>query len=232
MLLDFHSHILPGIDDGSRSVDESASLLKMLAEQGAEIVVATPHYDANRSSVERFLIKRSAAYESLRDVITEDMPAVRLGAEVMYYPGISRMDGLDKLCIEGSRLLLLEMPMSKWSKYTADELRNMSATRGVTVVIAHVERCIGYQDKDMLESLINNDVLCQINATFLLNLATRRKALGLLKNGLVQLVGTDCHNIKTRPPRLSEAYDVISRKLGEHFTSELLQYGRSLIIKR
>lgn len=64
-MIDFHSHILPGIDDGSASVEESLKLLEMLAEQGVKTVVATPHFYPDRTSVSDFLRRRDAAYQRL-----------------------------------------------------------------------------------------------------------------------------------------------------------------------
>lgn len=228
--LDFHSHILPGVDDGSRDLDESRALLDMLKEQGIETVMATPHFDADRERVESFVKRRNDSYQRLLSVMTPEMPNVRLGAEVAYYPGISRLDELSKLCIEGTNLVLLEMPMSRWSRYTVDELVNMTSTRGVQVIIAHVERCLKYQDRSSLEAIYRSDVLLQINASFIIELSTRRKAINLLKKGLVQLVGSDCHNVRSRKPKIGEAYEIISGRLGDDFVRKITNFGRSLII--
>ena len=66
-MLDFHTHLLPGIDDGSQSVDESIQMLECMQMQGVEQVVATPHFYANHESVEDFLARRNAALQSLKD---------------------------------------------------------------------------------------------------------------------------------------------------------------------
>ena len=117
-MIDWHSHILPGVDDGSRDPDESLELLKMLKAQEIGTVIATPHIHANIESPDQFCERRKAAYEELSGAIPEGMPKIRLGAEVRYYPGIEKMSDLKKLRIEGTKLLLLEMPMSKWTEYT------------------------------------------------------------------------------------------------------------------
>ena len=90
-MIDFHSHVLPQIDDGSQSVEESLTLLRMQKEQGAEIVFATPHYIASHQDVPSFLSRRAAALERLRPELPADAPEIRLGAEVAFYPGISRL---------------------------------------------------------------------------------------------------------------------------------------------
>ena len=117
-MIDWHTHILPGVDDGSRDVEESIKMLSELKAQGIEYVVATPHFIANAESVDEFLKRRDEAYASLTAVAGEDLPKILCGAEVKYYPGIARMEGLEKLTVGDTRILLLEMPMAKWTKYT------------------------------------------------------------------------------------------------------------------
>ena len=229
MLTDFHSHILPGIDDGSRNTEESLQLLDMLKAQCVKTVVATPHFDVNTESIDSFVKRRRLSYEHLMDSAHTDMPEIMLGAEVVYYPGISRFDDIERLCIENTNLLLLEMPLDKWSKYTVDELVNMTATRGVRVIVAHVERCLNNQDKLLLEHLYHSDVLFQINASAIISISTRRRILAMLKDGRVHLLGSDCHNMRSRPPRIGEAYKILEKRLGSDFVHDMARFGRSLI---
>ena len=126
-MIDWHSHILPKLDDGSKNLDEALELLRILSEQGVNTVIATPHFYANDESLERFLERREESYKSLCEALPENSPKLLLGAEVCYYPGISRLDGLEKLCIEGTRLLLLEMPFEHWTEHTIREVRELAA---------------------------------------------------------------------------------------------------------
>ncbi len=229
LLLDVHSHVLPGIDDGSRSIEESLRMLEMLRSQGISTVVATPHFDADRITIDDFLSRRERAFRVLSERVAEDMPTIKTGAEVSYYPGISRLERLYELCIVGTRLLLLEMPIGKWERYVVDELVNLSSSRRIIPIVAHVERCLPYQERRFLERIGSSDVLFQINASFVINISTRRRAFRLLKNGLVQLLGSDCHGAETRPPEIGEAYRIIADKLGEKFVTNMLEYGNSLI---
>ena len=139
-MIDFHSHILPLVDDGSRSVNESCELLKLLARQGIEKVVATPHFYAERESVDEFLLRRKASFEALSAEMSEGMPEVLLGAEVRYYQGISNLKGLRDLRIDGSDLLLLEMPNCRWTEYIIKELAQINNIGSITIVLAHIER--------------------------------------------------------------------------------------------
>lgn len=228
-MVDFHSHILPKIDDGSRSVQESLELLKMLSEQGVETVVATPHFFADRESVDDFLLRRQVAYKELCSELPQGMPKIVLGAEVKYYSGISRMENLRKLCIGDSNLLLLEMPMSKWTEYTLKELFELSSSRGITLVLAHIERYMSLQSSDVLDRLLDSGILMQVNATFFTELRTRRRALSMLRRNNIHFLGSDCHRIPTRPPYIGDAVSAIEKKMGKEFVALMTEYASSML---
>lgn len=228
-MIDLHTHILPRMDDGSRSVDESISLLKMLDAQGVDTAVATPHFYANDESVGAFLERRAAAFDSLQVSLFEEAPRILLGAEVKYYSGISRMSELKSLCIEGSRLLLLEMSMSKWTEYTVKEITELSGSGDITVVLAHIERYMRFQDVDALERLYDSGVLMQANASFFTGLGTRRQAISLLKDRFIHFLGSDCHNTTSRPPSIGKAVEIIQKKMGNGFIDQMVDYGNSML---
>ena len=91
-------------------------MLSKLSDQGIDIVVATPHFLPSRESVEEFVSRRNNSFDKLKTNLSADSPRILLGAEVAYYEGISKLDNLPCLFVENSRLLLLEMPMCKWSE--------------------------------------------------------------------------------------------------------------------
>ena len=121
-MIDFHSHVLPKMDDGSRSCAESAAMLRESYAQGIDILAATSHFYANENSPEEFLHRRARSWEQLAEVLTDDMPAIRLGAEVQYFEGICRVREVDLLRLEGSQVLLLEMPFCAWSDRMVKDL--------------------------------------------------------------------------------------------------------------
>ncbi len=216
-MIDFHSHILPNVDDGSASVSESVELINMLSQQGITKVCATPHFIASKTAPAAFFEKRQAAFEALKPHLSADAPEIKLGAEVFYYSGISKMQDLSRFCIEGSRLLLLEMPFSAWSEYNIKEIIELSCSGEFRLVLAHIERYPAFQNKKILERLADSDILLQTNASAFLHFKTRRRALGLLKQNKIHFIGSDCHSVSARPPRMAEAREVISSKLGESF---------------
>lgn len=228
-MIDWHSHILPGIDDGSRDVAESLALLQMQAMQGADIVIATPHFYANDESVDSFLERRSVSYETLKAQLPEQAPEIILGAEVRYYQGISRMPELKRLRISESKLLLLEMPMCKWTEYMVRELIEMSAMSGIRIVLAHIDRYLQLQSRKVWQRIFDSDLLMQVNASFFSSLRSKRKALALLREGNVHFVGSDCHNMTSRAPQLGKAFEIIQKRLGGYYLSQMNEFGCSLL---
>lgn len=227
-MIDWHSHILPGMDDGSKDVAESLAMLEQLATQGMKTVIATPHFYANDEAAADFVLRRQKSYEELEAKLPENAPQILLGAEVRYYRGISRMENLRQLQIQGSNLLLLEMPMSEWTEGMIKDVIELSGNGGTQLIFAHVERYMGIQKRETWERLYENGILMQVNASFFNGRMSRRKAINLLKEDLIHLVGSDCHNLTTRPPRMGKAFEVIRKKLGDQCLERMQQHGYSL----
>ena len=138
-VIDFHSHILPGIDDGSRNVETSIGMLRMCKEHGVDTMIATPHFYADSNTVERFIDSRQKAYDK---VMAEnmDIPQIIMGAEVAFFAGISRAEKTDALKVEGTDIMLLEMPFVTWSDSVVQEVRDLIEKRHFHIILAHIER--------------------------------------------------------------------------------------------
>lgn len=228
-MVDFHTHILPQIDDGSRSVEESLQMLSMLREQGVATVLATPHFDANELSLGQFLQRRSDAYTKLQSHVDSALPQIRLGAEVLYYSGITRWGNLSDLCIEGTRVLLLEMPLARWTTSVVREVQTISNTMGITVVLAHIERYLKLQSPGVIEELLASGIFMQVNASFFTERRTRRTALKMLRQDQIHVLGSDCHGVQNRPPALGEAMDVIVKKYGDGFLEQMIAFAHDFL---
>ena len=228
-MIDWHNHVLPKMDDGSHSVAESIAMMQAQAAQGVTTVIATPHFYANDDSIASFLERRTRSAALLREQLPEGMPTLRLGAEVQYYQGISRLPGLTSLCIEGTRLLLLEMPFSRWSESMIREVVELSGRDGICLVLAHIDRYLSMQHRDVWLRLLDNGILMQTNASFFTGFTTRRKALSLLKEGYVHVLGSDCHNMTSRPPQIGKALAVIHKRFGPDYLCQINEYGYSLL---
>ena len=228
-MIDFHSHILPAIDDGSQSVEESLEMLRALKAQGVDTVIATSHFYATHRSPESYLQRRNAAFDKLKQVLTDDCPRIILGAEVLYFPGISRVDALESLCTEGTDLLLLEMPFTSWSESMIAEVNEMARNHRVQLIMAHIERYYFKQKVSVWDEFLSRGILMQSNADFFLPFWEGRKALKLLREGRIHLLGTDCHNMTDRRPRMDEAVRRIQRTVGSETLEEIDQLGHRLL---
>ena len=209
-MIDFHTHILPCIDDGSKSLEMSLEMLRREAEQGIEAVIFTPHFYAHQNSPEKFLSRRNRAYEKVLAALPSGMPELHLGAEVQYFDGICQVENLNRLCVDGGKNLLLEMPFSKWSHQVVQDALEIQSRPEIQVTLAHIERYFQFAEKEMWDELRKNGVLMQSNASFFLNWKTRRKAVRMYQDGLINLLGSDCHNLTTRAPNLGDALPYIN----------------------
>ncbi len=222
MLTDFHSHILPGVDDGSQSLETSISMLELEAKQGITHVIATPHFYAQHDKPEKFLRKRREAEAVLRDALSCNLglPELTVGAEVYYFNGISDSDVLSALTIGENRYILIEMPMSPWTDRMYRELENIWIKQSLMPIVAHVDRYISpFHTQGIPEKLERLPVMVQANASFFIEKRTRSMAMKMLKQGRIQLLGSDCHNLTDRSPNLGEAVALIEKKLGEEAIS-------------
>lgn len=218
-IIDLHSHILPQMDDGSQSAAMSVQMLKWLQEQGVKWVCATSHYYAHEERIEQFLKRRRQAVFELGEALIEEnvgeMPDVRLGAEVAYFPGISQCQELDQLCLGGTRTLLLELSYTQWTPQQVEDVASLSLDYGYQVILAHPERFLHMRSywKDM-ERMMALPIALQINADSLLRWKSRKVALKLLNSTQYPLLASDCHNLTSRPPRLEKARHIVKKKLG------------------
>ena len=224
-LVDLHSHILPGIDDGSPDVGTSAAMLRREAEQGVDVVCATSHYYAKYSSIPAFCERRAEALERLSSVLTAELPRVLPAAEVAYFPHMEEQD-LMPLCIQGTRTLMLEMPFADWTDLQLETVEALVLDCRYDVVLVHPERfCFSKSNRHKLEKLAELPIGLQVNAGSLLRWGTRRLALDLLQMAQYPLLGSDCHNLTSRPPNLKEGRKVVMQKLGEAFLKKIDWYG-------
>lgn len=210
-LCDIHCHILPGVDDGCADVAETLQVLQTAREQGVRDLIATPHYYVQRESVDAFLRRRADAYASVLPQLPANM-RICLGAEVAYFNGIHQCAELEQLCLGNSRFLLLELPYAPWDSNVLRVLQNLICIRGFTPILAHVERYWHLQSKQMLREILSLDVLVQMNGVCLLRFPDVFLARRLLKKGMVQLLGSDCHNTTDRSYCLGKAAAYMQRR--------------------
>lgn len=232
-MLDIHTHILPGIDDGSRSVEQSVSMLQCEAEQGVTTVALTPHYDAKRETPAQFVQRREVAKEHLLNEIGDRkrMPVMLSGAEVALFEGLSRIEDLEMLCIADTRVMLVEMPFCRWTKRMLREVEALQQLRGVKPILAHIERYLSFQPKSIWSELSDGGIWLQCNTSFFLRWQTRWRAMAMMKKHLIDFVASDCHGTEYRPPNLNAAMEKIRKKAGPESIA-FLQSNEEALLER
>jgi protein-tyrosine phosphatase len=207
-VIDLHTHVLPGIDDGPDTMEESVELARMAAEHGATVLVATPHvtYDHRDNTSERILAEVERVNRELRRAKVDVM--VLPGAEVSLERAADLEDDeLEALRLGGGPYLLLECPMFGGGMGVEGQLHSI-AGRGHRIVLAHPERCPVFQtDLALLERLIQQGMLGQVTASALtgqFGKTVERVAREMVERSLVQLASSDAHNTTRRPPVVLE----------------------------
>jgi protein-tyrosine phosphatase len=215
-MTDYHCHILPEIDDGSKNVEMSVGMVDMLRSQGVTKHIATSHFYSHRNTIENFLNTRQTAYEKL--IQSKPDADILLGAEVAIERGLSELKGLDKLCIQGTNLLLLELPYIPFESWLLDEVYNITCEYDVQPIIAHINRYITwYSKRDMNEVLSHQEYIFQINNDAFESRAMTKFVLKLIKDDYTLVFGSDTHNLSERKPNFDIMQKVLTSKLKGKF---------------
>lgn len=211
-MIDLHCHALPGIDDGSGTLEDSLAFCRIAVEDGIGTLVCTPHMR------EGFYINTAptirAALEELRGAVqAEGLPLeLRPGCEAHIAPGLPEAVAADEVMTynDGGRYLLLELPYRQYPVKVEDLVFSLKLA-GLTPVLAHPERIRFFQDDlSRVETLVRMGCLGQLTSSSLTGtFGSRVRELSeeMIHRGLVHVLGSDAHDTEYRPPRLSAARD-------------------------
>lgn len=221
-MIDFHSHIIPGIDDGAKNVAESIDMLKCSYQKGIRVMVATPHYyPKEREGLKAFLEKREEAYKTLQDACKDekDIPQVILGCEVNISSDISEFEGVEQLSIAGTDYIMLEIPHDEiWNENLCDRIYNLKL-KGLKPIMAHIDRYLP-MPKKMLKDMADLNVLYQVNADAFMHFGIKKEIAKLFSQGYVHILGSDMHNLSDRTNNLDRAI----KEIKDHFSNEHMRY--------
>jgi protein-tyrosine phosphatase len=205
-VIDLHSHVLPGIDDGPDSIDGSLDLARAAAAAGTRTLLATPHVSWRYPNEE-------ATIAPLVDELNGRLRAEEIALEVL--PGAEiamtrladiKPEALSRLGLGGGRWLLVEPPFTPVLTGLDSILLDLQR-RGHRILLAHPERCHAFhRDPEMLAALVRAGVLTSITAGSLVGQFggdVRRFALGLVRDGLIHNVASDAHDHVQRPPSIA-----------------------------
>lgn len=199
-MIDFHTHILPNMDDGSDSIETSIEMLNKLEEDGVTTVCLTSHFYHDYESIDDFLRRREESYNSLNYKGTIKLLK---GCEVRFYNGMSFDNNLSKLCLEGTNIILIELPFEyEIDRDIVNEIVKIKLS-GLDVCLAHIER---YRIKqEILDYMHNSGIKFQMNASNFNGFFSLRKAMNMVKNKYISYLGSDCHNMIDRSPNFIDA---------------------------
>lgn len=224
--VDIHSHILPGIDDGSSSMEETEKMLRMAYEQGIRTIVATPHYDK-----ENHILTSQEIQDLVNEVqkmADEILPGMTIweGSEVLYDSGVLEDLKMDKIsCIGNARCILVEFYPHVQYNEICKAVYDISSI-GYTPLLAHVERYDCLLGKiDRLSELVKMGAYLQVNSRSLLGSVINKQcrlSRKMVLSGYVHFLGTDCHDSVQRTPVMKEAYKILCKIGGSTIADKLL----------
>jgi protein-tyrosine phosphatase len=229
-MIDIHSHIIWGVDDGARNREDSIAMLRLAAETGTTDIVATPHCDR------QYKFDPAVRDERIRELMDETggVPRIHPGCDFRLSFDNVRI-GLQepaRFTINGLRYLMLEFEDALIPP-TTEEIFRRFMERGICPVITHPERNPILQGSyERLQSWKRMGCLLQVTAQCLTDRfgkAVREPAWELLRGGLVHVVASDGHDTERRPPRLDLARDILTREMGAE-AAELLLVTNPLAI--
>lgn len=220
-MIDLHSHILPGVDDGARTLEDAIEMAKSAAADGIRVIAATPHHNNGRYT--------NTAETILNNVIklNEELSVRGIPIEVIGGQEIRVNDNIWKeleqgnlLPLNGSRYVLIEFPSSTIPSDSLELIHELRVA-GYVPIIAHPERNSELaSNPDRLEELVNHGALAQLTSHSLFGLFGKKLSqlsLELCRRNLIHIIASDAHDMIHRGFGLSEAYSIVRDKLGVNY---------------
>ena len=234
MLVDVHSHILPGIDDGSKNMEETIKMLRMAQKEKIEVMIATPHYNCERRP--GFNKKCYEVYEEVCHELTERNLKIQLllGNEIFYSAGV--VEALKKgeaMTLNNTRYVLVEFqPYVELLtiKKAVQELQ----MAGYEPILAHIERYECLQKEENIQDLVDMGAYIQVNASSISGkkgIRTQWYLKKLMRHELIHVIGTDTHGSKHRRPKIQDAVSYIKKKAGKDFCERITEENPAKIIR-
>lgn len=214
-MIDFHSHIINGVDDGAKTLDMSLQMLKNAESEGVEYICATPHF-----ITEEFEICHKKYIEKLDKLVLasrEENFSIKIlsGLEIYMHPSLPKLYKEKKIWgINGSEYLLIELPMGQFPMYTEDIFYELMLL-GAKPILAHPERNYKIMNNhELIINLIKQGVLMQTNVGSLLGdygKEVKKTAEEFVKRNMIHILGSDGHNITSRKTKLKEGYELVKK---------------------
>ncbi len=233
-MIDIHCHILPSIDDGSKSLEESVEMARIAETDGIKKIVATPHQleGLYQPTTETILLKIAQINKTLQD----------LGSRVEILPGSdvhiaadlpSKIEAGEILCINRKNYILLEFP----NQFVPDRIANLLerlVAKNIIPIISHPERNFLIQrNPNILLDIISTGTLTQVTAMSItgeFGKEAKKSAKKIISHGMVHFVASDAHSANHRPPVISTCVKHLKKLLSEDEAEELVSVNPEMAV--
>ncbi|MGQ7463939.1 capsular polysaccharide biosynthesis protein Cps4B [Streptococcus suis] len=239
-MIDIHSHIIFGVDDGPKTIEESLDLIGEAYRQGVRFIVATSHRRKGMFETPEKIIMTNFVQVKERVKVAYPEMTLCYGAELYYNKDIlSKLEKKEVPTLNGTCYILLEFSKNTpWKEI--QEAVNEVMLLGLTPLLAHIERydALAFQS-ERVEELIDKGCYTQINSNHVLKPGLigdrakefKKRARYFLEQDLVHCVASDMHNLIARPPFMSDAYKLIKKEFGEDKAKTLLKKNPLMLLK-
>lgn len=232
MIVDIHNHILPGIDDGPKLMEEALLLVKNAEANGVTHIIATPHL--NDKYYTNALVIKEAVDELRRAISLNQLPIeVLLGQEIHFYNAMN-VDKTNEFVTLGDNgnYLLLELPNDHLPHYTFELLFRL-LQKGYLPIIPHPERNVVLRKKKQkVYELVEKGALIQVTASSVIGIdgyAAKRFTNDLIKHNLVHFIASDAHHHEAYPFLLVQAYQEVRKRFSDRQLSYFMENAKRVI---
>lgn len=221
-MVDLHCHILPDMDDGPKTCEESAKLIDLELKNNINHIVFTPHFNASGDKIEVFQNRRSYSLNRLKEALgSQRNLQFKTGAEVYLTPDLLEIEDKSILCIDKTPYMLIELPWDYWPLWLTDVLYKLRL-QGIKPILAHVEKYSPVLNHPQcLYDLVSSGAYAQINASSIVKHSEiLNKINQFIEHNLVHVIATDTHSLDKRPPLMNDALSIVRK----HHSDEMVDY--------
>ncbi len=229
-MTDFHSHILPGVDAGSRDAEQSVRMLEILKKCGFDDVVLSPHFYSHRESSEDFLARREQGKARLSSVLSDKLPRLYYGAEVYLSTLLFNCMDLKELTVDGTHMLL-ELPYEKeLTETTRKNVERLIYHRDICPVLAHIERYPFLMNEKELLNFLDMGCRVQMNMGVFSDKQLRRKLKKYINEGYVSTFGSDAHSDVELEAKLTDNISNAAKLFGKDFLDGIGSFAKETLL--
>lgn len=233
-LIDLHCHMLPGVDDGAKDQTMALKLAQAAVEQGISHILLTPHHmDSHYVNHKQEVIEKTAVFQGV--LKSEEIPLKVFPGQEVHLTG-DLLDAVLKNDIlfmdAGNRYLLLEFPHNEVPEYAEDMVFELTS-RGITPVIAHPERNLGFQKKpDKLYDFVKMGCLTQLTSSSYMGVfgdKVQELTEKIIKANLGFVFSSDAHNFEGRRFMMKKAFDRLSEREGSEVAEQFNLNAKNIL---